>query len=359
VSSFCMGSISSASSVCHRSDEFLFITVHQTAELWFSQIIHELKSVVAIFSGSEVPAKLVGIATERLDRIVKIQGLLLNQLSILETMSPMGFLEFRDLLFSASGFQSFQFRMFENMLGLKPEDRIKYGREGYCSFLKAVDAAKAEEVEHGDTLLQVLDAWLSRTPFLEMEGFDFWEYYRAALEKQSQADRDTIMANTSIDEEARAALLADVEGSRESFAAMFDEEEYKKLVERGDRRLSYKAFKAAIFIQLYGDEPILHAPARVLKLIRDVEESLTLWRHNHSLMVHRMIGAKMGTGGSSGFHYLRATTSKHRVFSDLFDMATYLVPSMMLPPLPPVVTRRLGYVLESGGATPAVEASTE
>lgn len=59
-----------------------------------------------------------------------------------------------------------------------------------------------------------------------------------------------------------------------------------------------------------------------------------MWRSKHSLMVHRMLGIKMGTGGSSGYHYLRATVGRHRVFTDLFNISTFLIPRSSLPPLP-------------------------
>lgn len=280
---------------------------------------------------------------------------------------PMGFLEFRDLLFPASGFQSAQWRTVENMLGLRSSGRIQYGKAGYCSFLSPEDAEKVRTAEGDATLLDMLTMWLERTPFVAMEGFDFWEYYADAVRQHAALDRASIAANTSIDEAGKARLEDDVTEWLATFERMFDEAEYEKMVARGDRRLSYRAFKAAIFIELYAEEPILYGPARLLKLVRDVDELMTLWRHNHSLMVHRMLGAKMGTGGSSGFHYLKATTSRHRVFTDLFDIATYLVPDSYLPPLPAVVRKHLGYALESGhaeeaaagGAEPAAAAAAE
>lgn len=70
-----------------------------------------------------------------------------------------------------------------------------------------------------------------------------------------------------------------------------------------------------MLITLYGGEPVLSSPAALLSLLVDVDEALTLWRHRHALMVHRMLGVKMGTGGSSGYHYLRATAERHKVFA--------------------------------------------
>ena len=85
-------------------DETLFIIVHQVYEIWFKQIIHEMSSVLDIFSAPQIPEKNIALATSRLERVIKIQSLLLDQLPVMETMSPMDFLEFRDLLVPASDF---------------------------------------------------------------------------------------------------------------------------------------------------------------------------------------------------------------------------------------------------------------
>ena len=91
-------------------DEHLFIIIHQTYELWFKQILWELDSVVVLFDTDCIPEASVGLATGRLHRISEILRILVDQLTVLETMSPMQFLDFRDHLFPASGFQSLQWR---------------------------------------------------------------------------------------------------------------------------------------------------------------------------------------------------------------------------------------------------------
>jgi tryptophan 2,3-dioxygenase len=73
---------------------------------------------------------------------------------------------------------------------------------------------------------------------------------------------------------------------------------------------------------------------KVLETILDIDELMSNWRHRHALMVHRMLGVKIGTGGSSGYHYLRLAAQMHRVFVDLFNMSTFLLPEDALPPLP-------------------------
>jgi len=102
--------------------------------------------------------------------------------------------------------------------------------------------------------------------------------------------------------------------------------------------------QAATFIYLYREEPMMQMPYRLISLLMDVDEQLLAWRHNHATMVHRMIGAKVGTGGSSGFAYLRATvTSRYKVFSDFFHLSTYLVPRSLRPPLPFSLIRAMSF----------------
>jgi tryptophan 2,3-dioxygenase len=124
---------------------------------------------------------------------------------------------------------------------------------------------------------------------------------------------------------------------------VFDPARYEALVRSGGRRLSYAAFLSALMINLYRDEPMFHIPFRVLTALVAIDESLTLWRYRHALMVNRMIGSKIGTGGSSGQDYLKATVEAHRIFTDFFDLSTYLVPRSMLPRLPDELQRELGF----------------
>jgi tryptophan 2,3-dioxygenase len=95
-------------------DELLFIIVHQSYELWFKLILHELAR-----ARDELLARRAQAAIPRLRRVVEIERLLLKHLDVLETMSPDGFLEFRDPLAPASGFQSVQFRRIEWLSGLR------------------------------------------------------------------------------------------------------------------------------------------------------------------------------------------------------------------------------------------------
>ena len=111
---------------CH--DEMLFIVVHQVYELWFKQILHDLNGILNTFNREFVPESELSGVVQKLGRIQKIQTLLIGQFDVLETMTPMDFLEFRDLLIPASGFQSVQFREIEIKLGLNTNDRQNVDR---------------------------------------------------------------------------------------------------------------------------------------------------------------------------------------------------------------------------------------
>jgi tryptophan 2,3-dioxygenase len=102
-------------------DEMLFIVTHQVYELWFKQILHELDKVKRDFSGNDLYGSI-----HTLKRVRTIMKVLVAQLDILETMTPMSFTSFRDRLDTASGFQSIQFRELEFVLGYKREAMLRY-----------------------------------------------------------------------------------------------------------------------------------------------------------------------------------------------------------------------------------------
>ena len=115
----------------------LFIIVHQAYELWFKQILHELDRIQADFGGEVLEDEYLGRIVHGLDRINEILKLLIQQLEVLETMTPLDFLDFRDFLFPASGFQSVQFRMIEIRLGLSRDARLNYADKPFDDTLDA------------------------------------------------------------------------------------------------------------------------------------------------------------------------------------------------------------------------------
>ena len=329
-------------------DEMLFIIIHQAYELWFKQIQHDLDSVIEMFKDNYVQEENIGTVVARLDRIIEIQKLLIDQVGILETMTPMDFLEFRDLLNPASGFQSVQFREIENKLGMEPSKRVKFGKQRYDTFLDGDDRKKVLEAEKEISLFKLLEKWLERTPFLQFEGFIFWNSYQLAVEEMISKDIDRISNNANLDDSAKEASLQNYEAIKRTYEALFDEKKYNKLIANGHRRLSQKATLGALFIQLYRDEPILQIPHQLLTQLVDIDHNLTSWRYRHSQLVFRMIGVKIGTGGSAGHGYLKKTAKKHTIFRDISNLSTYIIPRSSLPELPEELKKELGFYYTHG-----------
>jgi len=314
--------------------EMMYIIVHQAYELWFKCILHELDSVIEMFQGDFVNEKNIGIAVRRLDRVIKIQHVLLNQIDVLETMTPLEFLDFRNLLGTASGFQSFQYRLLENRMGLKRDARMKYMGKDY---LEEFSKEKQDTLKQSEDELSLLDAvghWLERTPFLKFGEFSFVEQFQLSVSKMLKRDK------AQMEDAARKAALDDTE---KGFKKFLNRESHEELLRKGRRRLSYDATISALFISLYRDEPILQLPFKLLESLMEIDENFTAWRSRHAMMVHRMLGRKMGTGESSGFDYLKRTVEQYRVFTDLFNLSTYLIPRSELPEIPEDLKRDLGF----------------
>src|SRR5690606_1153379 len=159
-------------------DEMLFIIVHQAYELWFKQILWELDSILGLFAQDTVNEDDMGVILGRLRRITAIQSLLLQQIDVLETMTALDFLEFRDYLFPASGFQSAQFRLVENKLGVRPGDRLKLEGAPYTARFNASDRELVEATESQPSLFELVERWLERTPFLDRGDYAFWDAYQ-------------------------------------------------------------------------------------------------------------------------------------------------------------------------------------
>ncbi len=324
-------------------DEMLFIITHQSYELWFKQIIFEFESIVDIFKAPKLEERRMGRVLHRLSRIKSIQRVLIEQIDVIETMTPMDFMEFRDLLIPASGFQSVQFKQIEILMGLKRDDRIKADREFFKSRLCPMDLGALDELETESTLLELTDNWLQRMPFLDFEEFEFWEAYQAAVDRMLASDQKIIESNSTLTPREIEFQIKDLENTRQQFLSVTDEDKYNKLRDAGEFRLTQSGFLSALFIHLYRDEPMLYSPFRYLTLLTDIDELFTNWRQRHATMVRRMLGTKIGTGGSSGHDYLSATTRQNRVFTDLTRLSTFLIPREDLPELPKKLSENLGF----------------
>ncbi|KAL5276617.1 TDO2 family protein [Megaselia abdita] len=314
-------------------DEHLFIVTHQAYELWFKQIIFELDSIRELMIKIIDESKTLEIV-KRLNRIVLILRLLVDQVPILETMTPLDFMDFRNHLNPASGFQSLQFRLIENKLGLRSENRVKYNQKYSEAFGDNPDATNLiEESEEEPSLLNLVQTWLERTPGLEEDGFNFWQKFQDSVDQFLDDQVKSAMQEPS--ESAKNYRLMDIEKRRNVYRTIFDPKVHESLVSRGERHFSYRALQGAIMITFYRDEPRFSQPHQLLTLLMDIDSQITKWRYNHVMMVQRMIGSQqLGTGGSSGYQYLRSTLSdRYKIFLDLFNLSTFLIPRDRIPSL--------------------------
>ena len=324
-------------------EEMLFIIVHQVYELWFKQIIHELESVIEFFADNEVIESSLSVAIARLNRVEEILKLMIQQIGIMETMTPLDFLDFRNYLFPASGFQSFQFRKVECLLGLPEQQRLTYHNQRYNSVFPEEQQIELDRVYETGTLLETVNAWLERTPFLTLNGFDFLKSYRKAVNAMLEKETSAIMASEYLTDKEKKMRSKMVGSTDTYFQAILNKETHNQLMAEGKKQLSYEATVAALFINLYREEPILHLPFQFMTCLVDIDNQLTAWRYRHAQMVLRMIGNKIGTGGSSGHEYLFKTAQKHQIFTDFHNISTLLIPRSELPKLPKDIREQLNY----------------
>ncbi len=228
------------SSPAHH-DELLFITVHQAYELWFKQILHEIDAAIVLMNEDRSIE-----AARALRRVVEIEKLLIAQIHILETMSPVRFLGFRDELNPASGFQSMQFREIEFSSGLKDEKIAREFRDD--DFARRRLEARLQQ----PSLSEAFFALLRRS------GFDT---------PASEAPGDT------------------------------------------KERSNYSKRQGAI-VEILSHPEKLNKEYQLAEALLEHDEYFSLWRSHHIKMVERMVGAKRGTGGSAGVGYLQTTLDK-------------------------------------------------
>jgi len=236
-------------------DELLFITIHQAYELWFKQILHEIDAAIVLMNEDRLTA-----AARALRRVVEIEKLLVNQIHLLETMTPISFLAFRDQLNPASGFQSMQFREIEFASGLKHQSLLNEFRED--EFAQSRVQKRFEAPSLGDTFYAAL----------RMRGLD------APANDDSNSDEE--------------------------------------------RRKRYgKRAQAVLEILTHFEER--NEEFQLAEALLEHDEYFSLWRSHHIKMVERMVGTKRGTGGSEGVGYLQTTLDK-KFFPELWEARTHL-----------------------------------
>jgi tryptophan 2,3-dioxygenase len=318
----------------HRADdEMLFIIVHQTYELWFKQIIFELDLVRAIFAQKRINDNSPDMSTavHKLKRVGKILELLIQQFRVLETMLPLDFLEFRSLLVPASGFQSKQFRLIEAKLGLKMGYRYMahYYKHTNRGGFSQTDLDGINTVEREETLKDSIVEWLERMPFFDER---FWGEYEAIRGPEAEARHPFWIDYRKA---YRDSLADDEEGGMGRFDEVF--------FEKGVGDFFPRAMRAALFIMLYRNLPVFQRPFELLNSLIEIDELLSDWRYRHLLMVRRMIGMRVGTGGTKGASYLEGTLSRHFVFKELTEITTFIVARSRLPKIPRTLMEKLSF----------------
>jgi len=271
------------------NDELHFILVHQNFELWFKLIINELKCTRDILDSDYVEETSLPQAVHHMTRVIETFKLMAQQWKVMETLEPQDFLNFRDELGTASGFESFQMREMESLMGKKWIDGKPIGKD--------------ESTEK--SLYDVTCDWLERTP---IQG------------SIPDSSNDNEEVNTFIKQylEAHKNLYPDTNQEAMDFF------EQDSVIRR--RRAGL------IFIESYRELPLLSWPRKLISTLIELEESMILWRSSHARMVERIIGRRIGTGGSSGVDYLDMTT-KYRVFIDLWSVRSILIKKDSLPTL--------------------------
>ena len=268
------------------NDELHFILVHQNFELWFKLVINELKCTRDILASDYVEETKLPQAVHHMDRVIEIFKLMSQQWRVMETLEPQDFLNFRDELGTASGFESVQMREMESLMGSKWIDGKLVGNTG-----------------NGKSLYDVTCEWLERTP---IQGSVY----------NSKEDQ------TKVDEFIKEYLSAHKKlypDTNQEAANFFNEDKSLRRRRAG-----------LVFIESYRELPLLAWPRKLISTLIELEQSMILWRTSHARMVERMIGRRIGTGGSSGVDYLDMTT-KYRVFIDLWAVRSILIKKEALP----------------------------
>lgn len=327
-------------------DEMLFIVIHQAYELWFKQILFELDYAMKIFSQEKINdnSEDLNLVRHRLHRVINIMQLLNQQVNILDTMTPLDFLEFRNLLTPSSGFQSKQFRLIEATLGLQIDKRHQkdyYKRTNEGGFTKE-DYTNINETEEQKNLLQLVNGWLERMPFFKE---DYW--------KQYQSSAPSPVTNQAFWNDYRHVYQTGLTEREQNKIHDFDYVFFEKPVpgyspeqlESLRSNFTPAALRTALFIMLYRDFPVFQTSYQILDSLIEIDHLMSNWRHKHLVMVRRMIGMRVGTGNTSGAGYLEGALNKHYVYRDLSGLSTYLIERKKLPKLPGELIRNLGFNL--------------
>ncbi len=324
-------------------DELHFIVVHQTLELWFKLVLSELRLARDHLAAVEVPEEHIPNCVHHMRRIIEILKLSVQQFDVVETLTARDFLDFRDKLFPASGFQSFQMREMEILLGLDESKRAKLGDISPLEYLEKLSSRSAAGTHAwsrivnatGETTLRTaLNNWLYRTPIHGSSPSDpddeqvvegFLGDYLEAWSSQAQVQVESMIATRAAPAEA---VRKRYEASVEFVTGFLRADD----VQESDRSTVRRVRAASVFVESYRELPLLAWPRLLLDTTIELEERLLLFRQRHARMAERIIGRRVGTGGSAGVDYLDKT-SDNRIFSDLWTVRTVLLCKDSLPPI--------------------------
>jgi tryptophan 2,3-dioxygenase len=321
-------------------DELHFIIVHQIFELWFKLILSELRLVRDALLASDSPEIPIPAVLRRLDRIARILGSGAQQWEVMETISPQEFLAFRDKLFPASGFQSFQFPEIEILLGLEEALLATTGNTRSLDHIRMMASqcesgahawSRIENVRREKTLRSALYEWLQRWSIPRLSGQDAATGAEDFLHSYLDAIRGYYAAQ-------ERQLMQAPDASRKDIQAKFSEsyrhaEEFLLAMDSPEsERQRVRNIRAAIFyIETYNNPPALSWARMVINSVLDLESALLLWRTRHARVAERVIGRRVGTGGGST-NYLEQTLGL-RVFTDFWAARTHVLPHHFAPPI--------------------------
>lgn len=322
------------------NDEVLFIVVHQIYELWFKLVIRELVSARDLFNQNPVPDMDMAKAVRSLKRITTIFEQAVSHFKVVETLTTRDYLAFRDGLIPASGFQSAQIREIEILLGLDDGQRLPLGTDGsYREALKSDDGSASPALNRvdarlasGPSLRDVVYAWLARTP-VSKEGPDAFLRGILAAHKSETENRLQIAREKMNPSPAELEVLRSRYERELGFAEKFLLGEDDPSLDQETRAKRMKVRAALVFLESHRELPRLAWPREVMDALIEMEQSMVLWRQRHARMVERVIGRRIGTGGSSGVDYLDQTALRYRVFGDVWAVRTLLLRKAAIPPI--------------------------
>ncbi len=247
--------LASQNPVSDEHDEMLFIIIHQTSELWIKLCLHEVKGAIA-----QIQKDDPGPAFKMLARISLIQAQLIQSWEVLTTLTPSDYLKFRDKLGRSSGFQSYQYRLLEYLVGNKNESLAKIHENNDKAYVKLKDALNTASLY--DETLKLLSRSGFKIPKESLER-DWSQPYEA-----SEAVED-------------------------------------------------------VWLEIYQNETKHWVFYELAEKLVDFEQHFQHWRFSHLKTVERIIGHKRGTGGSSGAPYL-AQALRLSFFPELWSVRTRL-----------------------------------